>query len=226
MDLNQNPLLYAGLQQVIRRGSGIVLEETDTGIFLLDTVSQGFFLATPDVQTGIAWLKKHAALGYHLLSVFQRELVDFIGKEYCLSEILECYQAVYLPEQPPACRETLQIRCADRKEIPLILSHYQKLSPDELEQIVKNGNLYLAFRESEPVGFVGEHLEGSMGLLEVFPEYRRLGYGTELEVFMIRNMLHRKQIPFCQVETFNETSLRLQRKLGLSVSEEKVYWIF
>ena len=44
---------------------------------------------------------------------------------------------------------------------------------------------------------IGEHLEGSMGLLEIFPQYRGRGYGTEME----------------------------RKKLGLTISEERMYWM-
>ena len=76
------------------------------------------------------------------------------------------------------------------------------------------------------VGFIGQHLEGSMGLLEVLPQYRKNGYGMELEQTMINYMLEKGLIPFCQVEVTNEKSLRLQKKLGLTISREQVYWLF
>ena len=65
-----------------------------------------------------------------------------------------------------------------------------------------------------------------MGLLEIFPAFRRKGYGAELESFMISRMLERGLLPYCQVEVDNEKSLALQWKLGMTVSREKVYWVF
>lgn len=52
----------------------------------------------------------------------------------------------------------------------------------------------------KPVGFIGEHLEGSMGLLEILPGYRGKGYGTELESFMICHMLEKGQRPFARLK--------------------------
>ncbi len=226
MNLETNPVLYAGLIQIRKRGTAEILEETENGIFLLDTISNGVMLAVENVETGRQWLRKHSDLHYTLLSVFDRELVDFIRAEYGLTEVLDCYQALYPLNTPPVCEKKLQIRCGTQQELPIVLAHYDKLSEAELKQIIARGNLFLAFHNGEAVGFVGEHLEGSMGLLEVFPDCRRQGYGAELESFMIGRMLERGLLPYCQVEVDNEKSLALQRKLGMTVSREKVYWVF
>ena len=226
MNLETNPVLYAGLIQIRKRGTAEILEETENGIFLLDTVSNGVMLVVENVETGKEWLRKHSDLHYTLLSVFDRELVDFIRAEYGLTEVLDCYQAVYPLKTPPACGKKLQIRCAAQQDLPIIMTHYDKLSEAELQQVIARGNLFLAFHNGDAVGFVGEHLEGSMGLLEVFPDCRRQGYGAELESFMISRMLERGLLPYCQVEVDNEKSLALQRKLGMTVSREKVYWVF
>ena len=226
MNLETNPVLYAGLIQILKRGTARILEETENGIFLLDTVSNGVMLAVENIETGKEWLRKHSNLHSTLFSVFDRELVDFIRAEYGLTEVLDCYQALYPLNTPPVYEKTLHIRCAVQQDLPLILVHYDRLSETELKQVITRGNLFLAFHNGDVVGFVGEHLEGSMGLLEVFPNCRRQGYGAELESFMISRMLDRGLLPYCQVEADNEKSLALQRKLGMTVSREKVYWVF
>ncbi|MGN0166458.1 MAG: GNAT family N-acetyltransferase [Acetatifactor sp.] len=226
MNLETNPVLYAGLIQILKRGTAEILEETENGIFLLDTVSNGVMLAVENVETGKEWLRKHSDLHSTLFSVFDRELVDFIRAEYGLTEVLDCYQSFYPLNTPPTYGKNLQIRCAAQQDLPLILAHYDKLNETELKQVITRGNLFLAFHNEEAVGFVGEHLEGSMGLLEVFPDCRRQGYGAELESFMISRMLERGLLPYCQVEVDNEKSLALQRKLGMTMSREKVYWVF
>lgn len=74
-------------------------------------------------------------------------------------------------------------------------------------------------------GFIGEHLEGSMGLLEVLPEYRSKGYGYKLETFLINHFLRLNVIPFCQVRINNSESLALQKKIGMEISELTTFWI-
>ena len=62
MNLETNPVLYAGLIQIRKRGTTEILEETENGIFLLDTVSSGVMLAVENVETGMQWLRKHSSL--------------------------------------------------------------------------------------------------------------------------------------------------------------------
>ena len=65
-----------------------------------------------------------------------------------------------------------------------------------------------------------------MGLLEILPEYRRKGYGAELECLMINRMLENGLIPYCQFQTDNIASRALQEKLGLRILPEKITWLF
>ena len=226
MFLQSAPILYTGLQQITDRGTAQILEESEDGIFLKDKISNAFMLAADCSKTAIEWLKKYEHLNYRLLSVFDLEVAFFCQQRYHLPEILECFQAVYLSEAYPSVPGNLQIEPASNADLEFITAHYGKLASQELEEIIHRQELFLGSHAGEPIGFVGKHLEGSMGILEVLPQHRRKGYGTELENFMISHMLKEKMIPFCQVETWNEKSLNLQRNLGLTISDEKVYWIF
>lgn len=225
MFLDKNPILYAGLFQVIKRGTAKILEETEEGIFLQDTVGGAYMMASGHPDTDIRWLKKHEASDYHLFSVFDLETAEFIKERYGLSGTLECFQAAFLSDEMPAMDGRIGIREATEDDIQMILEHYDRLEDWELKKIIERKELFIGVEKSE-IGFVGMHLEGSIGLLEVFPEYRRKGYGLELEKFMVSHILEKKLIPFGQVETDNEKSLMLQKKLGMTISGEKVYWLF
>ena len=79
--------------------------------------------------------------------------------------------------------------------------------------------------EGELAAFAGVHAEGSMGMLEVLPAYRRRGMGEALEAWLIGWMLERGRVPFCQIFDGNEASLRLQKKLGLKLASGRLYWV-
>lgn len=224
--LEKNPLLYAGLIQVIKRGTAEILEENENGIFLKDSISNGFMLVSDNFETSVGWLKKYEYLNYRLLSVFREDVAGFVRMNYGLTETLECFQAVYQSQDYQPLSGNLRIEAATEEKLDIIMSHYKKLDEWEVREVINRGNLFIGYHKDEVVGFIGQHLEGSMGILEVFPEYRRKGYGTELERFMINHTLEEEKIPFCQIETDNEKSLELQRKLGLTLSEDKVYWLF
>lgn len=65
------------------------------------------------------------------------------------------------------------------------------------------------------VGFIGEHEEASMGMLEVVPAARRRGYAAALERALVNELREAGRTPFCHVAPDNEASRGLQRKLGL-----------
>ena len=63
-------------------------------------------------------------------------------------------------------------------------------------------------------------------MLEVLPEYRRRGLGEALEAGAVRLALSRGQYAFGQVETENAASLALQKKVGLEISDQELFWLF
>ena len=226
MFLDSNYVLYAGMIQVIRRGTAEILEESDEGIFLRDAVSNAFMLATDNPEISIEWLKKYEYLNYILLVLFQKDVIEFARERYGFLSSLECFQAVYMLNKPFHTSKRLQIKVATNDDYQTVSDHYKMLSEWELKKIISRRELFIGYYDEKMVGFIGQHLEGSMGLLEVLPQYRKNGYGMELEQTMINYMLEKGLIPFCQVEVTNEKSLRLQKKLGLTITREQVCWLF
>lgn len=223
--LMQHPRLNAGLLQVLRRGTAEIFHEGTSGVFLKDSISGAYMLSSSDTALGRRWLREQEAAPYTLLHICDPELAEYAMRRYHFNTILECLQAVWEGGRP-TYRERLTIREATTAELPLIASHYNKLELSELEQIRRLHNLFIAFWERNFVGFIGCHLEGSIGLLKVLPEYRGQGFATELEAFMVRRTLDAGLLPFGQVETWNKASFALQRKLGMEISEETLYWLF
>lgn len=224
--INITNLLYTGLVQVMNRGTAEILENDEKGIFLRDTVSNVYMLAAKDTEIGINWIDKHEHRNYELLNVFDEKLFRYIKERYQFNHELICYQAVYLHNEIPSFDKKLIIKPAIIEDIDFIFQHYSMLNKNELIKMVEGNNLYVGYENNQIVGFIGQHLEGSMGVLKILPEYRNKGYGTTLETFMIHEMKMNDMIPFCQVEIENEKSLMLQKKLGMHISKEKVYWVF
>ena len=97
-----------------------------------------------------------------------------------------------------------------------IVAHYGLLDRAEIEDHLAHGWIRGGFDANGAlVGFIGEHEEASMGMLEVFPAARRHGYAFALEAALIDELLQAGRVPFCHVAPANEASRGLQRKLGL-----------
>ena len=225
--LTGDPRLYAGFIQLFRRGTAQVVAEDEQGLFLRDRKGGAYMLAAADRELAASWLEKSKPLDCRLIMTVGDELADLAQACFGLTQRLEVYQAVYEHDCPPPRSGQLAISPAAPSDLGFIRRHYASLDEGELERIVSGGELFLARdRAGQRVGFIGQHLEGSMGLLEILPPFRRRGFGAELERFLIGRMLDQGLIPYCQFETDNLPSSLLQEKLGLSIAEEKIVWLF
>lgn len=85
--------------------------------------------------------------------------------------------------------------------------------------------LFGAFVNGECVGFIGVHQEGTMGMLEILPQFRRHGYGIALEKYLANEFIKKGRYPFCHILETNTASIALQKEMGLWLSDKRVYWM-
>ena len=216
---------YLGLDRVLKRGSGEILAESENALFIRDCVSGACLLACEDMTTGLALLDRYAGQDCGLLMISNDALGKAAFERYGFSEKLECYQVAYYGEKPSA-DSGLSFRTADENDLAMLTENYQLISPEELEAVVRRRSVFLGYDQEHLIGFIGEHLEGSMGLLYVFPEYRRRGFGAALQTHLIAKTMEKGYIPFGQVEKDNQNSLRLQKKLGMTQSDSLIVWMW
>lgn len=220
-----NGIDHLGLERVLRRGSGEIVAEEDDALLIRDRVSGARMLACRDAAAGSALLERSVGPDCALLMVSDHALGLEAFERFGFSEKLECFQAAYYGEKPSDF-SGLRFRKAEGRDLAMLTEHYGLISPEELEQVVARGSVLLGYEGDRPVGFVGEHLEGSMGLLYVFPEYRRRGFGAALQRRFIAETMDRGFVPFGQVEKGNLASIRLQEKLGMTLSGHLIVWMW
>ena len=216
---------YLGLERVLRRGTGEIVEQSERLLFIRDSVSRAYMLACEDAAEGADVLARRLDGKADLLMVSDLSLGREALRRYGFASGIECYQAAWYGGIPDT-GSTLRIRRAEEADLEMLVRSYDHVSPEELTLIVKRRKLLLGYESGELVGFVGEHLEGSMGLLHMFPPFRRRGFGEALEKIMIAETVREGYVPFGQITKDNEASLRLQRKLGLTVSDKLICWMW
>ncbi|MBO4871870.1 MAG: GNAT family N-acetyltransferase [Lachnospiraceae bacterium] len=216
---------YLGVDRVLRRGSGEILEEREDAVLVRDSISGAFLLACENREAGRTLLEKHLDDGCRLLMVPDCELGESAFRQYGFAEKLECWQLAWYGA-PPALDSRIRVRTARPEDLDLLIRTYHLVSPEEMAQIVERKTLLLGYRQDCLVGFIGEHLEGSLGLLYIFPEFRRRGYAAALEKEAVARTLQKGYIPFGQVEKSNTASLLLQEKLGMVRSERLICWMW
>lgn len=222
--LIKNPILHMGMIEPIRRGSADILYAETDGVLIKEQKSNAYMISVDNLKKGQELLNN--ILKCEAMVTHQKYMVEYILNKFGLTKNLECYQAAYMEKTKLPVKEELEIKQLEQNQIEIILEHYNKISRKEVEELIKNGSLFGGYKEEELVGFIGNHLEGSIGLLEVFPQYRRLGYASILEGYMVNHMLEKGLVPFGQIVSNNEKSMALHKKLGFEISEDKLYWLF
>ena len=140
-----------------------------------------------------------------------------------------CVQAAWMaPEPPEAPAFGGELRLLGEEWAPYVCEHYSKSDIGGLEHIRQaiGAGMLGAFVDGTLAGFAGFQGEGSIGLLEVLPAYRRRGLGEALLRGAVRLALERGQYAFGQVLIDNAPSLALQKKVGMTVAREPLFWLF
>lgn len=152
------------------------------------------------------------------------------GAEYAIHTLgLEteqpCTQWVYTAPQPPQLpREDVRPLTEDFAARCAAIYHPGSDDPSYMLDRIRAGRLWGLFRQGELAGFIGTHHEGSMGILNVLPAYRRQGLAAALESWLIGWQLARGWTPYCHVYADNAASHALQAHLGLTPAPEPVLW--
>ncbi len=151
-----------------------------------------------------------------------RELAAELGFDGCHP----CVQVAYEEKTLLPVHTELSIRHPDERDFPAFAESYEMGGADEKREDFTSPDFLGAYLGDEFVGYIGVHGEGSMGMLYVFPSYRRRGYAEALCGTLINNQLRKGRLPFAQILADNTKSLRLQRKMGARFSDGLLYWMW
>lgn len=139
------------------------------------------------------------------------------------------YNAIF-PEDaavPENLVEGLEIRPLTMKEFDYVRSLYKTVDDDEyISDRIQSGTMLGAWLGRELTGFIGTHDDGTMGLMEVDPAYRRRGIGRALEGALVSLLRSRKRRTFGNVDASNPTARDVHQKVGAIVDDRPVYWLF
>ena len=223
--LGRDPLFYMDMLEPLRRGTAELLYAEEDGVLLCESGGIHMMSAAGPAaaERCFALLSRCAMLVGHELW-YKAEAVRRFG----LHEEQICYQAAWLAPEPPAAAPFGgELRLLGEEMAQWVYDHYSHPfgGVAYMQEALRRGMLG-AFVDGACAGFAGFHEEGSIGMLEVLPAYRRRGVGEALLRGAVRLALERGQYAFGQVFTDNQASLALQRKVGVSVSRERLFWLF
>ena len=227
--LNRDPVLYLDMTETVRRGDGRVLGATPHGALvafnnLIDGPDYGYTMFADDESTARS-LCVLLPPNPGFITVHERHCLDLLNRRFGFSEVNACWQVGYLRTTPlPLPEAGVEVRPLEPSHLPTVCANYQMEDEEYLGWLISRGEMVGAFDGDTLLAFAGRHAEGSMGLLEVLPQYRRRGLGTLLQSHIINLELSRGHIPYGQVFDGNEPSLALQHSLGMAQSMGRLYW--
>ena len=214
-----------GLERVLKRGSGSTIAENKDALLIRDNSRGAYMLACKEMQAGMTMLDCYLEDDCDLLLVTDYSLGNVAFEKFGFIGKNECFQFAYYGEKPTYTSD-LNIRTAEEHNLAILIENYHLLNPEGLKKLVRRKNILIGYYQERVIGFIGEHLEESMGILYVLPEYRHRGFGSALQKCLIAKMMEEGNIPFTQVEKDNKVSLSLQKKIGMTRSDHLVVWMW
>lgn len=227
---NRDPALYLDLTEPVRRGAGEVLYASENGALVAVELEDGdgltlYTLWARDEQTARRMCR---LIPPHPFSVTAHEACSLPALEeaFGYQNFNACWQAGYFDKEPlPEPTLPFVLAPLGPDHLDQVYAHYQLTGKDYLAGRLEAGVMIGAFTpEGALAGFMGTHDEGTLGLLEVLPGYRRQGVATLLQSHMTNLALQRGQIPYGQIFDGNTPSLALQRSLDFQCSQGFLYW--
>lgn len=217
--LNKDYLLNVDMIECIRRDICRILYASDKAVLIVADSSWVHMLSCEDRELGLELIKTHQPPWVVLHQMDMREAVAGLG--YRIGD--ECWQSAYTKTTP--MEETLaDIRRLDRRFLKRIADNYELADEEEIAALLDAGVIYGAFAGGELAGFIGKHEEGSVGLLFVFPEFRRMGIAEALERNYVNRELAEGNVAYGQIFVGNTPSRQLQEKLGMDFSDKFICW--
>lgn len=221
--LEKNRLLHIAMLESVRRGMAQVIHESEHGVLMLDQ-SSNVHMVSADCDEYGRYLVDEIRDPYQIV-VCQETLSGYAEEKFALHDVFKCKKVAYWKGEKVPFQSELKIVRPNETYLQIIKENYHTIPEAEIDEINRRGNLFCAFHRNDFVGFSGNHLDGSLGLLEIFPSFQRQGFGEQLERFMINFIIEKGDTPYGEIVIGNEASAKLQQKLGFEISKETITWL-
>lgn len=227
---DRDPALYLDLTEPVRRGTGTVCYAAEDGALVAVELEEGdgltlYTLWARDENTARQLCR---LIPPHPFSVTAHEACSLpaLREAFGYRDFNPCRQAGYFSPKPlPEPKSPFVVRPLGPEHLAQVAEHYHLTGADYVAGRLEAGVMIGAFSpEGHLAGFMGTHDEGTLGLLEVLPPYRRQGVASLLQSHMTNRALQRNELPYGQIFEGNTPSLALQRSLGFQCSKGFLYW--
>ena len=228
MQINKNILLYTPILEIMRHNDYQVLWESEASLVLYDRCS-GIYIGACEKDEEADHVVQVIPNTAEEVFLFQKRLFEVKLKSHILPDMLS-YNSVNLKAEPLPVKlpKDFKLKWMKEEHIPFVVEHYsvKELCTFEHMQDRMNAGILGVFYCDEPVGFIGTHREGAMGMLEVLPQYQRKGLALALQNAMSNELKKQGAYVYGQIIQNNTASFALQKKSGFTICNEPTYWYF
>lgn len=223
--LEQDRVLRIDMIEAIRRKNAEILYAAPNAVVLMK-LKRFCLIVSDTVETGKRALETVPS-DCCLFVAHNEASRDAVFRTFpFINHASACWQAYYPGKDPIPVPDVCEIRPFPLEQVPFLMSVYDPDGhPERYIERVKQGDVLAAYVDGEIAGFIGFHGDGSGGMLEVLPKFRRRGIGSALEIALHNLALSRGWMPYGQIYTTNDASRKLQESLGMVVSDGAIYWM-
>jgi len=222
----RNSLLYTGIIDGVKN-FGYEILYADTYGVMCRVVCSGIIVLASESVDATKKILDTLDSAPEMVFCIDEHSYEYVMARFGFTGKTVCKQGTFLKNEPVVYDFEYEIKQLDKSHIDFVCAHYSLTPPEETAERIMLGQMIGAFSKSgEMMGFIGTHSEGTVGMLLVLPEYRRMGIAYALEAEMTNRVLREGRIPYCHIIVGNEASMALQRKLGYTFADETVYWLY
>lgn len=220
-----NTLNYMDMLELMRRGSAEILYAEDDGVLMRDGIGGAYIISAQNQSAAESMLR--LCEGAEVLAAHDQIILPLAESMLRLKLDMSCYQSAWTRPEPPEQKNSspLPIRGVGPEYLERVDSMYPHGDREYITGRIQAGDIFGAFDGERLAAFIGTHVEGAMGMLEVDPAYRRQGLGASLFLYMTRRQLQLGRHAYSNIETHNSASLAMHEKYGFGIAEGMVYWL-
>ncbi|MCX7834393.1 MAG: GNAT family N-acetyltransferase [Ignavibacteria bacterium] len=215
-----NFILDYGIEEIRKIGNTYLIKSTSDKQWIY------FFYESEPNEQEFKNLITNLKDGDSHFAVLEDWMVDIIQSNCKVIWHLSGLQ-LYFPEEIQPKEVKHIIKDLSIKDAKYIFEHsdYKKyISLQYIEDRIKRGIALGLYDRGGLIAWILTHDDGAMGFLNVLPEFRRKGYGTEITSALINRIREKGGIPFVHVERDNVKPMNLALKMGFKV-HRNVNWL-
>lgn len=225
--LSKNKIKHVGMLECIKYDNIDFLYAKEDGVFLYNKNAKLYMLSTDNEDTCKSAIEQCDNCKLIVCHNYHDYLLA--SEKFGLYGLNKCHQIVWQSKQKLPLKGVCEIKklSSDSETVDFVYNNYTlAFDKEHVKYIIDNIGMYGAYYDGKLVGYIGRHEERSLGLLEILPEYRRLGIGTELEFFAMNDLIEKGEVPYGHIIYGNDKSVEMHKKIGYTFYDEPVYWIF